>query len=162
MTEDVNTYVETCNEGCAAAVQKKSPPPMVVRETPDLPWQHVAADFKGPIIGNGKSYYFHVIIDLLSRWPEVAVVKSTGFDKLVPSMEKVWAQHGIPETITSDNGPPYNSKEWKRYAKQQGFLHTPCSPEHPEGNGVAERFMATIVKVVHATPILSRAHKDRN
>ena len=78
------------------------------------------------------------------------MVNSTGFDKVVPSMEKVWAQHGIPETITSDNAPPYNSKEWKRYAKQQGFLHTPCSPEHPEGNGVTERFTATIVKVVHA------------
>ena len=150
MTDDVNTYVETCNDGCAAAVAKNSPPPMIMRDTPDRPWQHVAADFKGPIIGNGKSYYFHVIIDLLSRWPEVAVVKSTGFDKLIPSMEKVWAQHGIPETVTSDNGPPYRSRDWKAYAKQQGFKHLPCSPEHPEGNGVAERFMATIVKVVHA------------
>ena len=150
MTKDVNTYVETCNESCAAAVPRNSPPPMEVQETPDYPWQRVAADFKGPIIGNKKTYYFHVIIDLLSRWPEVAVVKGTGFKELVPSMEKVWALHGIPETITSDNGPPYNSREWKRYAKSQGFQHTPCSPEHPEGNGVAERFMATIVKVVHA------------
>ena len=87
MTKDVNTYVETCNEGCAAAVPRNSPPPMVVQETPDYPWQHVAADFKGPIIGNKKTYYFHVIIDLLSRWPEVAVVKGTGFNELVPSME---------------------------------------------------------------------------
>ena len=150
MTTDVNTYVETCNEGCAASVEKNSPPPMVVRETPELPWQHVAADFKGPIQGNGKSYYFHVIIDLLSRWPEVAVVTSTAFDKLVPSMEKVWSLHGIPETVTSDNGPPYQSRDWRKYAKIVGFQHKPCSPEHPEGNGVAERFMATIVKVVHA------------
>ena len=46
----------------------------------------MAADFKGPIIGNGKAYYFHLVIDTLSRWPEVAVVSSTAFDKLQPSL----------------------------------------------------------------------------
>ena len=74
---------------------------MVVRETPEEVWQHLAADFKGPIIGNGKSYYFHVVIDLLSRWPEVAVVSSTAFDKLQPSMERIWALHGVGEVLTS-------------------------------------------------------------
>ena len=54
----------------------------MIRETPEEVWQHLAADFKGPIIGNGKSYYFHVVIDMFSRWPEVAVVSSTAFNKL--------------------------------------------------------------------------------
>ena len=40
--------------------------------------------------------------------------------------------------------------EWRKYAKQVGFSRKPCSPEHPEGNGVAERFMGVIVKLVHA------------
>ena len=79
---------------------------MVVRETPEEVWQHLAADFKGPIIGNGKSYYFHVVIDLLSRWPEVAVVTSTAFDKLQPSLDKLWSSHGRPDSITHDNDPP--------------------------------------------------------
>ena len=70
---------------------KNSPPPIVVRETPDRPWQHVAADFKGPIIGNGKSYYFHVTIDLLSHWPEVAVVTSTDFVKLRKCLDETFA-----------------------------------------------------------------------
>ena len=30
---------------------------------------HFAADFKGPIIGNGKAFYLYVVIDLFSRWP---------------------------------------------------------------------------------------------
>ena len=63
MTEDIREFVATCNIGCAAATPKNSPPPMVIRETPEEVWQHLAADFKGPIIGNGKSYYFHVVID---------------------------------------------------------------------------------------------------
>ena len=52
-------------------------------------------------------------IDLLSRWPEVAVVTSTDFDSLRKRLDESFALHGIPESVTSDNGPPYNSKEWK-------------------------------------------------
>ena len=123
---------------------------MIIRETPDRPWQHVAADFKGPIIGNGRSYYFHVMIDLLSRWPEVVMVRSTEFQKLRGYLEDAFALHGVPESITSDNGPPYQSKNWEKFGKEMGFKPIKVSPEHPEGNGVAERFMATLVKTTHA------------
>ena len=150
MTADVTEFVAKCNIGCAAAGPKNSPPLMVVRDTPEEVWHHLAADFKGPIIGNGKAYYFHVVIDTFSRWPEVAVVSSTAFDKLQPSLEKIWATHGRPDSITHNNGPPYDSRDWRKYAMQVGFIRKPCSPEHPEGNGIAERFMAVIVKTVHA------------
>ena len=53
----------------------------------------MAADFKGPIVGNGKSYCFHVTIDLLSRWPEVAVVTSTDFDGLKKRLDESFALH---------------------------------------------------------------------
>ena len=32
-----------------------------------------------------------------------------------------------------------------------GFRAQPCTPTHPQANGIAERFMKVIVKVVHAT-----------
>ena len=97
MTEDIPEYVATCNIGCAAVSPKNSSPPMVIRETPEELWQHLAADFKGPIIGNWKSYFFHVVI----RWrPEVAVVSSMAFNKLQPSLERIWALHGKPDIIT--------------------------------------------------------------
>ena len=150
ITADVTEYVGTCTTGCAPATARNSPPPMIMRETPERPWQHVAVDYKGPIIGNGRSYYFHVMIDLLSRWPEVTVVHSTSFDKLQDKLEDIFALHGVPETVTSDNGPPYQSQDWKEFAKQMGFKPIFVSPEHPEGNGVAERFMATLVKTTHA------------
>ena len=111
MTGDIRENIATCNVGCAAATAKNSPPPMVIRETPEEVWQHLAADFKGPIIGDGESYYFHVVIDLFSRWPEVAVVNSTSFESLQPSLERIWALHGKPDSITHDNGPPYDSRE---------------------------------------------------
>ena len=147
MTADLEEFVSTCSVGCGSAVARNTPPPMTVRETPEKPWQHCAADYKGPI---GGKYYFHVLIDLYSRWPEVEMTKSTSMDKLYPVLDRSFGVHGVPESITHDNGPPYNGREWKKYGKECGFKNKPCSPEHPEGNGVAERFMATLVKVTHA------------
>ena len=87
------------------------------------------------------------MIDQLSRWPEV--VSSTSFEKLKPALERSWALLGIPDQVTHDNGPPYNSHNWRSYAKEKGFKINPCTPEHPKSNGLVERFMAVLVKTVH-------------
>ena len=147
ITTDTEQYVETCEIGCAAASARNTPPPMVIRQTPDRPWQHCSADYKGPI---GGQYYLHVLIDNFTRFPEVKMTKSTSMKKLYPVLDEVFGVHGIPETITHDNGPPYNSEDWRRYARECGFKSLRCSPEHPEGNGIAERFMRVLVKIIHA------------
>ena len=146
ISKDVKEFVQSCG-GCAAALPRNTPPTMKIRETPDRPWQHCSADYKGPIAGK---YYFHVLIDNYSRWPEVAMTTSTSMDKLKKVLSDSFSIHGIPETITHDNGPPYNGREWQVFAKEQGFKPKACSPEHPESNGIAERFMSVLVKVIHA------------
>ena len=141
-------YVASCTS-CAAAVPANTPSPITSGEMPEGPWQKVAADYKGPI-GGSNGYYFHVLIDLYSRWPEVAMVKSTSFEKLKPALDSVWASKGIPEEVVHDGGSPYHSREWRKYSKKVGFKAIKCTPEHPQANGLAEKFMATIVKVTHA------------
>ena len=60
MTEMVKEYVATCSVGCAAADFRNASPPMMIRDTPIKPWEHLACDYKGPI---GGKYYIHVTID---------------------------------------------------------------------------------------------------
>ena len=52
-----------------------------------------------------------------------------------------------PKKVSSNNSPPYSSRDFARYATQMGFKHKLCSPEHPGANRVAERFMVVIVKM---------------
>ena len=146
ITRDIREYTASCL-GCAAAENRNYPPPMIERETPIGPWIDCSADFKGPIAGK---YYFHVLIDNYSRWPEVEVVSSTNFEQLRPALDRSFSLLGIPSTITHDCGPPYQSSAWNNYAKEMGFEKRPCTPEHPEANGIAERFMVVLVKTVHA------------
>ena len=45
----------------------------------------------------------------------------------------------------SDNGPPFNSKEFAAFASQYRFDHITSSPRYPQSNGFVER-MAQAVK----------------
>ena len=57
----------------------------------------------------------------------------------------------MPEKIIHDNGPPYNSQAWLDFAASTGFTPQACTPEHPQANGLAEKMMASIAKLVHAS-----------
>ena len=149
MAEKCRMFVKSCHPGCTASVPGMRPAPMKNRDTPDGPWKVLSADYKGPI-GGPRGYYFHVLVDQYSKWPEVCVTDSTRFQKLFPVLDRTFATHGIPEEVVHDGGPPYNGKEWRRYAKETGFEIKPCTPEHPQSNGLAEKMMTSIVKLTHA------------
>ena len=121
MDKDVKIYAATC-WACSASTPSSSTPPMAIRVVPEEVWSHVQADFKGPI---GGKYYIHVMIDELSKWPEVKIVSSTSFGKLHPALKRSWGLFGIPDQITHDNGPLYNSHRWRIYAREKGFKLNP-------------------------------------
>ena len=144
--ELVKEYVKTCR-GCLASNNTTTPVPLEPNFLPDRPWQKLHADFKGPI---GDQYYLHILIDQYSKFPEVEVVSSTKFEKLRPILDRVFATHGIPEEISSDQGPPYQSHEMQLYAKEMGFKMRPTTPRDPQSNGFAENFVKVLCKLIHA------------
>ncbi|CAB3981461.1 Retrovirus-related Pol poly from transposon [Paramuricea clavata] len=48
------------------------------------------------------------------------------------------ARHRIPERVVSDNGPQYNSDEFRIFATKYEFEHVTSSPGYPQSNGKAE------------------------
>ena len=107
---------------------------------PSPPSQKKYVDYKGPI-GGKSGFYYHVVIDLYSHYWEVSIVQDTKFESLKPKLEEIWSRFGILKKIVHHGRPPYNSWEWKRYAKQIGCILVLCSPEHPQSNGMAEKIM---------------------
>ena len=55
----------------------------------------------------------------------------------------MFARHGIPEVLRSDNSQ-YVSHEFSEFAKAYGFQHITSSPRFPQSNGEAERMVKTI------------------
>jgi len=77
------------------------------------------------------------------RGPDVISVSSTTFRLTVAILRKLCAQHGVPETIFSDNGTQYTSHEFRKFCKANAISHILSTPYHHPSNGRAERFVDT-------------------
>ena len=80
-----------------------------------------------------------VVIDAHSKWMEVHIMRSTTSAATIVKLKEIFATHGLPETIVSDNGPNFTSAEFENFLSKNGVKHTKVSPYHPASNGQAER-----------------------
>ena len=71
----------------------------------------------------------------------MAQQKNQTAQEVVKHPSSIFARHGIPETVVSDNGPQYSVD---LFAREYGFEQVVSSPHYPQGNGEAERAMKTI------------------
>ena len=82
-----------------------------------------------------------MLIDQFSKYPEVDVISSTSFSKLQLWLDRILATHGVPDEITTDNGPPYFSDKMAHYTKKTEFRHRSTTPMDPQSNRFAENFV---------------------
>ena len=68
-------------------------------------------------------------------------------------MKQIFSEQGIPQVVRSDNGPHYDSQNFKVFAQQYGFIHVTSSPHYPRSN----RFIEAHVKTVKNTLKMARA-----
>ena len=66
----------------------------------------------------------------------------------MPKTDAIFARHGVPLKLNSDNGPPFNSKEFKDYLAKLGVEHETSTPEWPQGNSEAEAFMKPLANAI--------------
>ena len=85
-----------------------------------------------------------MIVDYYSRYMEIAYLKQTTTEEVVIQTKRIFARHGIPEVVVSDNGPQYSSKKFEDFADECHFQHVTARPYHPQSNGEAERAIGTV------------------
>lgn len=144
----INTMVEdevTKCFPCQAVGPATRPEPLKMTEMPKHPWQSLNMDFLGSL-PTGEMLL--VVIDQHSRFPEVEILTSTTARAISPKLDRVFATHGIPNAITTDNGPPYNSAEFADYMRQNGIKHHRTTPLWLQGNAEAESFMKPLMKAI--------------
>ena len=124
--------------------------PARMTQLPEFPWQKIAVDHVGPF---PSGEYCLVIIDEYSRYPEIKIVRSTSASTNIPKFKEIFANHGVPQVLKSDNGPPFNSEEFQKFSEEQGFYHRRITPEYPEENGDVENFMRNINRVAQIAKI---------
>ena len=71
------------------------------------------------------------------------IVPSTSSQATIKALRPIFATHGLPEIIVSDNGSAFTSEEFQEFVKQNGIRHLRSAPYHPASNGLAERAVQT-------------------
>ena len=112
-------------------------------ELPLGKWQDLSLDLLGPM---PTGEYLLVVIDYYSRYYEVEILISVTASQIISRLEKIFAVHGLPVTITSDNGPQFRSEEFERYLVDNGILHYTVTPQWAQANGEVERQNRSLLK----------------
>ncbi|XP_048751676.2 uncharacterized protein LOC125663402 [Ostrea edulis] len=72
---------------------------------------------------------------------------------VIPVFDKIFSIFGIPEVLKTDNGPPFQSSEFAKFASYLGFRHQRITPLWPRTNSEAERFMKTLSKAIKTSNV---------
>lgn len=107
--------------------------PLISTQLPDLPWQKVGTD-----LFYWKNNQYLLIVNYYSRYIEISKLSGTTADDIINHTKTIFARHGIPEVVYSDNGPQFQSDVYKQFALECQFTHLTSSPYFPQSNGEAE------------------------
>ena len=83
----------------------------------------------------------------------VELIRSAAATTVISHLDRIFGIFGIPESLKSDNGPPFNSRDFAQFAYSLGFKHRRITPLWPKANAEAERFMRTISKMIKTSVI---------
>jgi hypothetical protein len=147
MTRAVEDVVKNCMQ-CQISTSVPKREPLAMSELPSGPWIELSADFGQVADGT----YILVVQDEYSRYVVVDVLHSQSAKSVIPRLDKIFAEFGIPKSLKTDNGPPFQSSDFAEYLKFMGVKHRKITTLWPRANGETERFMRTIKKVIRGKP----------
>ena len=91
-----------------------------------------------------KGYTYLLVVDYYSRYIEVARLSCTTANEVILYTKSIFAIHGIPVVVMSDNGPQCSLEAYANFAQQFQFEHVTSSPHYPQSNGEAEWAVQTV------------------
>ncbi|CAN6678874.1 unnamed protein product [Malus baccata var. baccata] len=110
-----------------------------------------AMDFIGQIYpASSKGHTFIIVAtDYFTKWVEASAVKSITSAVVKNFIEtKILHRYGVPETIVTDRGPSFISKEVEEFASRYKIKMIQSSPYYPQSNGQAEANKKILVNII--------------
>ena len=88
------------------------------------PWSRLHLDFAGPFLG----HMYLILVDAYSKWLTVEVMNSITAEKTIQKLRTIFAAHGIPHKIVTDNGPTFRSEQFQTFVMHNTYSLRPIIP----------------------------------
>ncbi|XP_043234726.1 uncharacterized protein K02A2.6-like [Amphibalanus amphitrite] len=156
-SREVDEALRSC-QLCAVHSKSAVPcsPPLQAIPLPPGPWQHLECDIIGPLPGPASERFGLVLVDVYSRWPEVAFVSEVKSTQVIEFLEAVFSREGVPSKLQTDNGPQFCSKEFQDWLRSYNITHARSSTYSPQTCGMVERLNRTIKESVATARLMGK------
>jgi transposase InsO family protein len=90
-----------------------------------------------------------VATDYFTKWVEAIPLKVTSLANVIEFIrEHIIYRIGVPQSITTDQGKIFTSKEFKDFAASTDFKLINSSPYYAQDNGQAEASNQILIKII--------------
>ena len=158
MNKDITKWVKECLNCQRSKINKHIKTPIQSITQPLERFTHIHVDIVGPLPLSKNNRYLFTIIDRFSRWPEAVPMTEAKAENCTNALLFNWiSRHGIPQTITCDNGVQFKSTAWKKLCKELNIQTIYTSVYHPQSNGLVERFHRSL-----KAALMTRTNEDNS
>lgn len=117
----IDRHIEDKVRSCAVRQEVAHlPAPVQIHpwEWPSSPWTRIHIDYVGPFLRK----MFLVVVDAYSKWLEVVPVSAANTINTIKALHTMFATHGLPALIVSDNGTQFTSQEFWNLLRKMEFI----------------------------------------
>ena len=139
MKRHVKIFIKSCHRCQTCKNQPLNQNTEDLRTPPELPFTRIGLDIVGPLPKTKRNNrYILVVVEYLTQWVEAEAVQSIESDDVIRFLKAIFARHGIPELLVTDNGPQFISDKTKAFLDLHDVIVNNVTTYHPESNGKVE------------------------
>ena len=143
---EIKQIVSQCGI-CQQHQRQQSSEPLIPHDLAQYPWQKLGSD-----LFQYNRHVYLLVVDYYSKFPVVRRLGTTpDSNTIIVHLKSIFCEYGIPEEFISDNGPQYDCRKFKDFCTFYNIHHTTSSPTYAQSNGMAERFVQTVKKLILKT-----------
>lgn len=152
MNNDIKKYIDQCITCKKNKIVKHTRMPMKITSTANFPFEKIIMDCVGPVKESNHGNRFMITFQCdLTKYSEcIATPDITAFTVAQAFVESVICRHGIPKTLTTDQGTNFMSKMFQEVCRILKIEHVTSTIHMPSSVGQIERFhrsLATYLRI---------------
>jgi hypothetical protein len=115
------------------------------------PFRGWGLDFIGEIHpGSSKGHRFILVAtDYFTKWTEAVPLRNMTYQEVISFVqEHIIYQFGIPQTLTTNQGPSFMSHQFREFAESMKIKLLNYSPHYAQANGQVEASNKVLIKII--------------